>query len=148
MKEEYFNTTITVDATPEKAFKCINEVTKWWTENLDGSSQNLHDEFTVRFDDVHVSTQKVVEFLPYKKIAWLVTDSQLNFIEDKQEWTDTKIIFEVSEKNDKAEILFTHEGLRPDHECFNACSNAWTQYLRQSLKNFITKDEGRPSPKK
>ena len=84
MKKQDYTASITVNATPQEAFKSINSVTKWWTENLEGSSQKLNDEFTVRFGDVHVSTQKLVEVIPDKKVVWLVTDSKLNFIKDKQ----------------------------------------------------------------
>ena len=84
MNKQDYTASITVNATPQEAFKNINSVTKWWTEDLKGSSQKLNDEFTVRFGDVHVSKQKLVEVIPDKKVVWLVTDSKLNFIEDKQ----------------------------------------------------------------
>lgn len=147
MKEQDYTETITVNATAQDAFKSINSVTKWWTENLEGSSQKLNDEFTVRFGDVHVSTQKLVEVVPGKKVVWLVTDSNLNFIEDKHEWTGTKIIFEISEKDKRSQVTFTHQGLAPNVECFDACSNAWSQYIRQSLLSLINTGKGHPTPK-
>ena len=47
MKEQHLIIAITVNATSEDAFKSINNVTKWWTENLEGSSEKTGDEFTV-----------------------------------------------------------------------------------------------------
>jgi hypothetical protein len=147
MNGQDFTTTITVNATPQEAFKGINNVTKWWTDNLEGSSQKLGDEFTVRFfDDIHVSTQKLIEVIPDKKVVWLVTDCKLNFLEDKQEWTGTKISFEISEKDKKTQIRFTHLGLVPKFECFNECSNAWGEYI-QSLLSLINTGEGQPTLK-
>ena len=147
MKQEDYSISITVNATPRHAFKCINSVSKWWTENAEGGSEKLNDEFTVRFfDDIHVSTQKLVEIIPGKKVVWLVTDCNLNFVEDKKEWTNTKICFEICKKDDKTQIRFTHIGLVPGFECFNDCSNAWSQYL-QSLSNLITSGKGQPTPK-
>src|SRR5882762_7906417 len=147
MKEQDYHTSITVDATAHEAFNCINSVTKWWTENLEGSSQKLNDEFTVRFGDVHYSRQKLVEIVPGKKVVWLVTDSKLNFLKDNQEWTGTKISFEISEKDSKTQIRFTHQGLVPEIECFNACSNAWGEYINNSLRNLVNTGKGQPTPK-
>ena len=70
-----------------------------------------------------------------------------NFTKDKSEWTGTKIIFEISEKNGKTQLHFTHEGLTPDHECYNACYDGWTNYIKKSLYNLITKGKGQPNPK-
>jgi hypothetical protein len=147
MKEQDYHTSIPVDATAHDAFNCINRVTKWWTENLEGSSQKLNDEFTVRFGDVHYSKQKLVEVVPDKKVVWLVTDSKLNFIKDKQEWTNTKISFEISSHDNKTKINFTHLGLVPEIECFDACSNAWGQYIQVSLLNLINTGKGQPTTK-
>lgn len=147
MKEQDYTHVITVNATAQEAFKNINSIKKWWTENLEGNSEKLGDEFTVRFGDVHTSTQKLVEVIPGKKIVWLVTDSQLNFIKDKQEWTGTKIRFEIVEKDNKTTIRFTHHGLVPEIECFDACSKAWGDYINNSLHNLVNTGEGQPAPK-
>jgi len=147
MEKQDYNASITVDATAQEAFKCINNVTKWWTENLEGRSQELNDEFTVRFGDVHYSRQKLVEVIPDEKVVWLVTDSNLNWIKDKHEWTNTKISFEIAEKDDKIQVHFTHTGLVPEVECFDACSDAWSQYIQQSLLSLITTGKGQPSLK-
>ena len=75
MKTQDYTVSITVNATVHQAFESINNVTKWWTENLEGHSKKLNDVFTVRFGDVHMSTQKLVEVVPDKRVVWLVTDS-------------------------------------------------------------------------
>lgn len=144
MKKRDYNTTITVNTTASEAFKKINSVTKWWTENLEGSSQKLNDEFTVRFGDVHVSKQKLVEVIPDKRVVWLVTDSKLNFVKDKHEWTNTKIAFDIAEKDGKTKIQFTHIGLVPDVECHDACSTAWSQYIEESLFKLLSEGKGQP----
>src|SRR6478735_7527048 len=126
MKQQDYHIRITVDADAHEVFESINNVTLWWTENLEGSSKKLNDEFSVRFGDVHYSKQKLIEFIPDKKVVWLVTESKLNFLKDKQEWNNTKISFEVDSTNNKTTVRFTHHGLIPQIECFDACSNAWT----------------------
>ncbi|MBS1602096.1 MAG: SRPBCC domain-containing protein, partial [Bacteroidetes bacterium] len=95
-----------------------------------------------RFKEFHYSKQRLVEFVPDKKVVWLVTDSSLNFVEDKDEWTGTKISFEVSSKGDKTEVRFTHEGLVPGQECYDACSNAWGDYIQKSLRSLISTGKG------
>jgi len=148
MKEDNLSISLAVNVSPQDAFNSINSVSKWWTENIEGSSQKLDDEFTVRFDDVHVSTQKLIEVVPDKKVVWLVTDSKLNFVEDKEEWTDTKISFEIYSKDDKTEIQFTHIGLVPAIDCYQDCSNAWSHYIRGSLLSLITTGKGIPEKRK
>lgn len=144
MKEQDYYTSITVDATANEAFDSINSVSKWWTENLTGSSQELNDEFTVSFGDVHMSKQKLVEVNTDKKVVWLVTDSKLNFIKDKNEWTNTKIVFEIAENGGKTQIRFTHIGLVPEVECYNSCTKGWDYYIKGSLFKLLTDGKGTP----
>ncbi|HTD40826.1 MAG TPA: SRPBCC domain-containing protein [Mucilaginibacter sp.] len=140
-----FTTTILVDQTPEEVFNAIINVSGWWTGNpgVEGSTNKLNDEFTYRYEPYHYSKQKITELIPGKKIVWLVTESQLNFIEEKDEWTDTKIIFELTSHDNLTQIRFTHLGLVPEGECYNDCSNAWGGYIKNSLKNFIANRNGK-----
>lgn len=148
MHTSNFTVSFLVDQTPGEAFDAINNVRGWWTENLEGSSQKLNDEFSVRFGDVHYSMQKLTEVIPGKKVVWLVTDSRLNFIKDKGEWTNTKIIFDITKQEQKKTMVrFTQIGLTPEIECYNACSNAWNDYILGSLQDLIVTGKGKPTPK-
>ncbi len=147
MKSQNYTTSFTVDQTPEEAFAAINNVRGWWSGEIEGSTNKLGDEWMYRYKDVHYSKQKITELVPGKKIGWLVLDSSLNFVEDKNEWNGTKITFEIAKKGGKIQVTFSHVGLVPEVECYDACSNAWGGYINNSLRNLITKGKGQPNPK-
>ena len=147
MEKKNYTASIKVDATPQEVFKSINNVTDWWTENTEGSSQKLNDEFTVQFGDIHYSLQKIVEFIPNKKVVWLVIDSHLSWLKDKQEWTNTKISFEIISKGTYTQLIFTHIGLVPEIECYNDCRKGWDQYIKDSLFKLLTSGKGLPDKK-
>lgn len=144
MNNNNYSTTLTIDAHAHEVFNRINEVDKWWTDELKGSSKKLNDEFTVQFADMHVSTQKIVELIPSKKITWLVTASNLSFIAHTDEWTNTSISFEIKEEDNKTILVFTHTGLVPSIECFKDCSKGWDYYIKGSLFKFLTTGKGTP----
>jgi len=144
MKTYDFTTTLLVDQTPKEAFNAINNVRGWWTGEITGNTDKVNDEFTYRYKEIHSSKQRVVEMIPDQKVVWQVTDSRLNFIENKAEWVGTEIIFEITPHDNQTQIKFTHRGLVPSIECYNDCSNAWSQLIRQGLFSLITtgKSEG------
>ena len=144
METSDFSATILVDQTPEEAFAAINNVSGWWTgePGVEGSTDKLNDEFTYDYKPYHHTKQKVTELIPGKKVAWLVIDSEINFVEDKNEWTGTKIVFEIAKKGDKTEVRFTHVGLIPDSECYDSCSNAWGSYINGRLFKLLSEGKG------
>lgn len=144
MDQQNYTATMVIDKTPQEVFAAINNIAAWWTEDFKGESEKLNDEFEVRFADMHYSKQKLTEVIPNKKVVWLVTESYLSFLEDKTEWTGTQISFEISEKDGKTHLHFTHVGLVPESECYNDCFKGWNYFLQHSLLNFITTGVGQP----
>jgi len=145
METTDFTTTLLVDQTPTEAFNAVNNVRGWWSEEIEGSTEKLNDEFKYHYEDVHRSHMKLIEVIPDKKVVWFVVDNYFKFTQDKSEWTGTKIIFEISRKDNKTQIRVTHVGLVPEYECFDVCSNAWTHYVQESLRGLITTGKGQPN---
>jgi hypothetical protein len=145
MTSQNYSTSFTVEQSAEAVFAAINNVRGWWTGDVEGITDKLGEEFSYRHKDIHYSRQKITELVPNKKIVWLVTDAQLNFVEDKHEWVNTEIRFEISEKAGQTEVRFTHLGLVPDYECFDSCSNAWAYYVNGSLRDSIRSAKQKPS---
>jgi uncharacterized protein YndB with AHSA1/START domain len=145
-KNRDFTVTFTVDQTPEQAFEAITNVRGWWSGEIDGPTDELGGEFTYRYLDIHHSKQKVTELVPGERVVWLVLDSYLEFVEDKREWNGSRVIFDIARKGDKTEVRFTHAGLVPAHECYGACSSAWSSYIRGSLRSLIATGKGAPNP--
>ncbi|HTA43465.1 MAG TPA: SRPBCC domain-containing protein [Bryobacteraceae bacterium] len=146
METSDYTVTFSVDQAPEEAFAAINNVRGWWSGEIEGDTNKLGAEFTYRYQDVHRSRQKITEFVHGKRIVWHVSDSDLSFAKDKSEWTGTNIVFELSSKNGRTEVRFTHKGLVPQFECYGNCSNAWGLLVGGTLRNLITKGTDQPDP--
>jgi uncharacterized protein YndB with AHSA1/START domain len=142
-----FSTSFTVDQTPEEVFAAVNNVRAWWSGNIEGKTDKLGEEWTYRYKDIHYSKQKITELVPGKRVVWQILDRYLDFVKDKTEWNGTKVTFEISKKDKKTELRFTHVGLVPEYECYDDCSNAWGSHVKGSLKNLITKGKGEPNKK-
>jgi hypothetical protein len=146
-KDQDLTTTISVAQTPQEAYEAINDVRGWWSGEIEGPTDQVGGEFTYRYKELHYSKQRVTELVPGKRVVWLIVDSRLDFVADKDEWNGTRVIFDIERKGDKTEVRFTHAGLVPTHECFEDCSVAWTSYIRGSLRKLIETGKGRPNAK-
>ena len=145
MTPEDFTTKFLVDQTPNEAFNAINDVRGWWSEEIDGGTGKLNDEFTYHYKDVHICNMKLTEVIPDHKVVWLVLDNYFNFTKEKTEWKGTRIIFDISKQDNKTLVRFTHEGLVPEYECYGICADSWNNYIKLSLRNLIVKGKGEPN---
>jgi hypothetical protein len=145
MKNQDFTTTFTVSKTPNEVFDAINNPRGWWSEEIVGSTDRLNDVFDYHFEDIHSCKLKVQELVPGKKVVWHVLENDFNFTKDKSEWVNTKVVFDIDIQEGKTKLTFTHVGLQPAHECYEACYQGWTHYIQNSLNKYITTGEGKPN---
>ena len=146
MNIQDFTTTILVDKTPQEIFDAINNVRGWWSGEIEGETNTPGAEFTYQVPGTHISKQKIAEFVPAKKVVWHVTDANLSYLKNKSEWRGTDIVFEIKKKGNKTEVRFTHKGLVPAFECYDAVSNAWSILINDNLRNLIITGKDQPSP--
>jgi hypothetical protein len=73
--------------------------------------------------------QKIIEFLPNERVVWHINEAFLNFTQEPGEWVGTDVTFEITPKGGETEMRFTHRGLVPELECFEACSITWGFYV-------------------
>jgi len=139
--QDSFRYQFTVPQSAEKLTKRLLDVRSWWSnvygETFSGESEKPGDEFNFKAGGgAHDTTQRLVELVLGKKIVWLVTESNLSFLADPEEWKGTRLIFTLEPKGDETQVTFTHEGLTQAIECWDACSNGWTAYLQPLQKEL------------
>lgn len=134
MKHESFTFSFTTNHPAQKVFDLVLDVKQWWSglynEHLKGQPDKLNGLFTFEAGEgIHYSQQKLIALIPGKSIVWQVTDSNLTFLKEPNEWNGTHIRFDFSTVGKETRVTFTHQGLIAPMECYNACSDAWTAYL-------------------
>lgn len=144
MNEQNFTATITVDQSPEEVFAAITNVRGWWSEEVVGDTKTSGDEFVFEVPNAHYSKFRLTEVVPGRRVVWHTIEARIEFVEDKDEWTGTDVVFEISQEGGKTRLDFTHVGLAPAVECYDACSTAWSSYILGSLRNLITTGKGAP----
>jgi hypothetical protein len=147
MSDNSFTATILVEKSPKKTFDSIVNLRGWWSEEIDGNTDKLNESFFYHYQDIHLCKMKLIEIIPLKRLVYQVLENDFNFIKDKTEWVNSKLIFDIAEEGTHTRVKFTHEGLVPDDECYDVCNDAWTGYIHTSLKNFIETGTGNPNPK-
>ncbi len=147
MENQDFTTSFEVDNKPKEVFDAINNVRGWWSEEIEGDTDKLNAEFNYHYKDVHRCKMKLVELVPNQKVVWKVLENYFGFTKDKTEWTGNQISFDISEKNGKTNVRFTHRGLVPACECYEVCFDAWSNYINNSLRNLIVTGKGQPNEK-
>ena len=145
MQHQDFTTSFIVDQTPEEVYKAINNPRAWWSEEIKGGTDKLNDVFDYSYGEEHSCKMKLLELIPSQKVVWRVLDNKFSFTKDKTEWIDTNVVFDISRAGNQTKLVFTHIGLVPEYECYEACHQGWTFYIEKSLKKYITTGKGEPN---
>ena len=147
MNQDNYSTSILVDQHPEKVYSAINNVRGWWSEEIEGPTDELNKEWFYHYKDIHLCKMKVVELTPHKKVVWEVVENSFNFVQAKDEWIGNRLVFDISKAGDQTKLTFTQEGLNANYECYEVCRDGWDNYINNSLYKLITTGKGEPNPK-
>ncbi|HEV3224125.1 MAG TPA: SRPBCC domain-containing protein [Puia sp.] len=131
---------IEVEKSPNDVFNNLINLKKWWPEDFEGEDIKLNSEFIFTTGDSHYSKNKVIEFVPNEKLVWLATESIRKT--DNFDWTGTKMIFELTHKDNYTIVKFTYDGVVLENE-----SDRLVQICNMTLKEmfykFITNGKGK-----
>ena len=145
MTDRSYTTSFTVDQTPAQAFVAISNVRDWWSQNIEGVTNRVGEKFKYRYEDLHRCEIQVRELIPNRRVVWHVLDNYFSFTQDRSGWKGTDILFEIARKGEQTEVTFTHLGLVPEYECYDACSEGWHTYVTGSLRDLIVTGRGCPN---
>jgi hypothetical protein len=142
MEKQDFNCSFTANISANDAITKISNVSDWWGVTFTGNAEKQGDKFVIKMGDDAFFNCTVSELAPNKRVVWSVSDCNMPWYTDKKEWSNTKMIFDVSEGNGSSTITFTHEGLTPDVECYKDCEPGWTHWIKTSLFSYFTTGKG------
>src|ERR1700722_18654095 len=111
-----YTTTVEVPRSSKEVFDYIIELSKWWPDDFEGETIRLGTEFILKTGDGHYSKNKVIEFVPNKKVVWLTTESLRKT--DNFDWTGTKMIFEILPEGNHTLLKFTYDGVVLQNESY------------------------------
>ena len=134
MLKTKYTVAIEVVKSPRDVFNHLIELSKWWPEDFVGEQIKLNTEFVFKAGDGHYSKNKVVEFVPNKKVAWLTTESLRKT--DNFDWTGTKMIFELTPKGGNTLIKFTYDGVVLENES-DRLVQICDMTIKEMLCNFL-----------
>jgi hypothetical protein len=137
-----FTSSIAANISANEAIKKISTVPGWWGVKVTGDTEKQNDQFVVKMGGDSFFDFTLTELIPGKRVVWLITDCHMPWYNDKNEWTNTRVIFDLAENNGVTTINFTHKGLTPDSECYKDCEPGWTHWIKTSLFSYLTTGEG------
>lgn len=146
MNDQAFTIEYALDQSPAEVFAAFTDPRSWWSEDIQGGTRAAGDKFAYRYQDVHTCRIRLTEVEPERLVVWHVLENRFDFVSDEKEWVGTDIRFEVSPREGGgSDVRFSHVGLVPAYECYDVCHDAWSFYIRTSLRNLITVGAGEPT---
>jgi len=126
----------------KEALSKISKVSEWWGVGFEGKAEKQGDHFIIKMGPEAYFYCTVTEVIPEKRMIWTVDECYMPGYTDKQEWTGTRMIFELAKRQDETTLIFTHEALTPDVECYGDCKPGWSHWIKTSLFSYFTTGKG------
>ncbi|MEU0571482.1 SRPBCC domain-containing protein [Nonomuraea sp. NPDC005983] len=135
-----YQTTVRVKASPDVLFDALTTITglaAWWSPATGSGATGGELQFLMNAPEplvIHVE-----EATRPTSVRWTVIDCP--FLPD---WIGTRPTFTITPVDgDTSELVFRHQGLSEDLECFGMCSRSWQHYMT-SLRDYLEVGGGSP----
>jgi uncharacterized protein YndB with AHSA1/START domain len=129
---------VMIKARPENVYDAITTqegLESWWAKQTTANPEvGFVNIFT--FGNFR-NEMKVTTLIPNKKVEW-------KCIQSIDEWIDTRISFDLEEKDGKTLLRFAHSGWRAVTDTFAGCNYDWAMSIK-SLKSLCESGTGTPS---
>jgi uncharacterized protein YndB with AHSA1/START domain len=139
-----YSTRVTIARPPADVFAAILDTKDWWNSTITGSTHNEGDEWGFTVEGLHRTRMRVSEVTPNQRVEWTVLENEFGFTKDQTEWVGDRLLFSLEPIAEGTLLTFTQHGLVPDLECYDVCSNAWTFFIGESLRQFAETGVGKP----
>ncbi len=144
-----YQRTLEVSASPERAYEAVTTgFANWWTDPGQALAR-IGDVATFRFPPNESSwtfrpvTLKSNHFVEHECVgASHLHPGQPESI--RTEWLGTRLRFEIEATANGSRITFTHDGLRPELDCYRICEAGWDFFFTESLKSYLDEGAGKP----
>lgn len=132
---------IHIDADPEKVFGTLTNVAEfgsWWAPATGGAGEG--GELRITFEGIEDPlVLRVRRASRPSVVIWDVAATSV-----LPEWVGTALAFTLARSDQGGcDLLFQHEGLGPELECFDMCRAGWDQYI-PSLRDYLETGTGNP----
>jgi len=154
MKQQSYQQTITVYATPSEAYEALTTgYDHWWTNTLEQSFKQIGDEIKFTFPPNTSFWTMAAKKLIVNELVEIECVDAYHLITDKPaasqtEWLGTTMIWSIKANGNKTNIYFTHDGLTPELACYDVCKAGWDIFFVDSLKAYLNTGSGSPHKRK
>ena len=127
-----------IHSSPGKVYEAVSNpagIDKWWSLSCEGTPE-LAAEYVLNFGPGYNWKARVYRILQDKVFA-------LQFSDADDDWTGTRVCFELESSGDSTRVLFQHNGWQSPNEHYRISCYCWAMYLRL-LKRYVEFEEEVP----
>jgi len=120
---------VIIEAEKSRIFDAITQprgLASWWIEDCTVEPKvgfmmqfNVHGHGTIKM--------KVIDLQPDRRVEWECCN-------DNDEWTGTRVLFEIVEKDNACALLFRHSGWKDQTNFFGTCNYHWGRHLAMLIQ--------------
>jgi len=149
MTGQNYQRTISVDASPEDAYRApTTGCEHWWTVG-DNNFGRVGDRIKFTFPpNVSYWTFEAKKLEPNKTVELECVDAHHKITDrpdaSETEWLGSRALWQIEPQGDKTTIHFVHKGLTPNLDCYDVCEAGWNLFFVDSLKAYLDSGVGKP----